>query len=69
MNAKRLAWILPNILLHIAWLGASVFVLFNLRGIQELDLLPYWATFLTLLWFVNIYGSYQIWGWIQDKKI
>ena len=69
MNAKRILWIVPNAFLHVVWIAVAIFVLINLRDIQAIGLLPFWATIMTLLFFVNILGTYRIFGWIKEGKL
>jgi hypothetical protein len=65
----RIAWIIPNVLMYIFFLGLSVFVIENAEGLNDINRLGIWLVTLILLLLVAIFGSYRIWSWIKKGKL
>jgi len=65
----RMAWIIPNILMYIFFLGLSVFVFANSEGLNDINRLGIWLVTLILLLLIALFGSYRIWSWIKQGKL
>lgn len=65
----RMAWIIPNVLMYIFFLGLSVFVFANSEGLNDINRLGIWLIILILLLLIALFGSYRIWSWIQKGKL
>ncbi|NOU77019.1 hypothetical protein GC098_37630 [Paenibacillus sp. LMG 31458] len=65
----RMAWIIPNVLMYIFFLGLSVFVYANSEGLNDINRLGIWLVTLILLLLIALFGSYRIWSWIQQGKL
>ncbi|KMY48926.1 hypothetical protein [Peribacillus loiseleuriae] len=65
----RIMWIIPNVFCHLVLIGLSVWVVANSEGLQEINSLSIYVIFIILLFFVSVFGSYQIWTWIKNGKM
>jgi hypothetical protein len=65
----RIAWIIPNVIMYIFFLGLSVFVFANAEGLNDINRLGLWLVTLILLLFIALFGSYRIWSWIKQDKL
>ncbi|MDQ0876071.1 cbb3-type cytochrome oxidase subunit 3 [Paenibacillus sp. V4I3] len=65
----RMAWIIPNILMYIFFLGLSLFVFANSELLNDINRLGIWFVILILLLLIALFGSYRIWYWIQQGKL
>lgn len=65
----RIAWIIPNVLMYIFFLGLSLFVFANTEGLNDINRLVMWIITLILLLFIALFGSYRIWTWIKQGKL
>lgn len=65
----RIAWIIPNVILYIFFLGLSVFIFANAEGLKYINRLGIWLVILILLLVTSLFGSYRIWTWIRQGKL
>lgn len=65
----RIAWIIPNVLMYILFLGLSVFVFANTKGLIDMNRLGIWLIMTILLLMIALFGSYRIWIWIKQGKL
>jgi Na+/H+-dicarboxylate symporter len=65
----RVAWILPNIFLYVAFIFLTYFIMSNYSGLKELNNLGIWIIISVLVLVVAVFGSYKIVVWIRDGKI
>ena len=65
----RIVWMIPNIFCYLMFLGFSLFVVSNAKGLQEINRLSIWVVTLLLLLFVSLLSSYRIWTWIKEGKM
>ncbi|WP_066070795.1 hypothetical protein [Neobacillus soli] len=69
-NTKlRLAWIVPNVLCYLIFIGFFIFIAFNASSLQEINRLSIWIFAMVVLLLISIFGSYQIWTWIKKGKM
>jgi hypothetical protein len=65
----RVAWILPNIFLYLAFIFLTFFIINNYSGLEELNNLGIWIIISVLVLVVALFGSYKIFVWIREGKI
>jgi hypothetical protein len=65
----RAVWILPNILLYIAFFFLLYFISSNFSGLKEINRLGIWVTISIFVISAAIVGSVRIIGWIKQGKI
>jgi hypothetical protein len=65
----RIAWIGMNIFCYLMFLGFSSFVAMNVDGLAEINRLSIWVIAMLFLFFVCVYGTVQIRGWIKQGKL
>ncbi|MCR8630215.1 hypothetical protein [Paenibacillus radicis (ex Xue et al. 2023)] len=65
----RIAWIIPNVLMYIFFVGLTVFVFVNAEGLNKINRLGIWLIALLLLLFIALFCSYRIWTWIKQGKL
>ncbi|MCM3768771.1 hypothetical protein [Neobacillus niacini] len=69
-NTKlRVAWIVPNALCYLIFIGFSIFIALNTSSLQEKNLLSIWIFAMVVLLLISIFGSYRIWSWIKEGKM
>ena len=68
-NKLRLVWIIPNVFCYLMFIGFSSFVLFNAKGLEEINRLSIFVFMMLLLLLVSLFGSYRIWTWIKEGKM
>jgi hypothetical protein len=49
--------------------GFSTFVALNVGGLADINRLSIWVIAMLFLFFVCVFGSVQIWGWIKQGKL
>ncbi|WP_063892018.1 hypothetical protein [Paenibacillus sp. Soil787] len=57
----RIAWIIPNVLMYILFLGLTVFVFANTKGLIDMNRPGIWLIMLILLLMIALFSSYRIW--------
>jgi hypothetical protein len=65
----RVAWILPNVFLYLAFIFLTFFIINNYSGLEELNNLGIWIIISVLILVVALFGSYKIFVWIREGKI
>ncbi len=70
MNKKlRIIWIIPNVFCYLMFIAVLLFVLMNLSGLKEIQMMPYWIGLLSTLFIVSLFGSLRIRQWIAQGKM
>ncbi|WP_456274583.1 hypothetical protein [Bacillus sp. AK031] len=71
MKDKRLryAWIGGNIFCYVMFFGFSSFVALNVDGLADINRLSIWVIAMLFLFFVCVFGTVQIRGWIKQGRI
>ncbi|WP_243385764.1 hypothetical protein [Bacillus kexueae] len=65
----RILYIIPNVLMYISFLGASLFVFLNAKGIAEINRLMIWIVMLLLVLIVSVLQSYHIYTLIKKGEL
>ncbi|WP_173107162.1 hypothetical protein [Bacillus sp. KH172YL63] len=69
MNKLRIAWIIPNVLLYIAFIFLLFFITGNDNGLKEINALNIYVVLTILIFAVAVFGSIRIAKWMREGKL
>ncbi|MDX5474909.1 MAG: hypothetical protein LPK00_05165 [Bacillaceae bacterium] len=74
MNRKqekksRTSVLLPNIFMHVVWIGIAIYIFLNLQTLRETGQLSLYVTFAGAIFAVATFGSFRLREWIKNGVI
>ncbi|WP_052302339.1 hypothetical protein [Bacillus sp. SG-1] len=65
----RMAWITLNIFCYVMLMGVSLFVAVRAEGLADINRLSVWVVAVLCLLFVSVFGSVQLYTWMNNGDI
>ncbi|EDL66297.1 hypothetical protein BSG1_03055 [Bacillus sp. SG-1] len=64
-----MAWITLNIFCYVMLMGVSLFVAVRAEGLADINRLSVWVVAVLCLLFVSVFGSVQLYTWMNNGDI
>lgn len=65
----RMAYLILNVFLYVMFIGFSIYVIVNRKGIYQVGMASYWFWMLLFLLFISLLYSMRIRSWIKKGKL
>ena len=66
---SRTSVLLPNIFMHVVWIGIAIHIIFNLQNLRDTGQLSLYVTFAGAIFAVATFGSFRLREWIKNGVI